>query len=246
MVRSPSLCLGLLVLAACAGPAFKPLDPTAKHAVAGGVAWWYGNDSAAVDVGAKPLAGLLDKKCAVRKMGAEKSAFFVRVAAHADSAIKSPAFSEMVKARTTWQLTTDSGAQIMERLRWTGVQINVVMYARDGDHPCRDKEVIDGHTNAFTPMPDSSDVHLLFLYEPYFLAAMKGNDVREMARTIVHESLHSMGYSHAGVEVGSERYNNTVPLYLGCMIEHWGGKANQDWININCPRADSARDKPPS
>ena len=246
MLRSTSLLLGLLsILAACAPPPFRPLDPTAKHAVAGAVAWWYGNDTAAVDLAEKPLSQLLDKKCALRKMGAEKSAFFVRVAAEADRIIKSPAFASRVKAKRDWQLTSDSGAQIMERLRWTGVQVNVFMYARDADHPCEVKDLIDGHTNAFTPMTGDGDVHLLFLYEPYFAAAMKLNDVPEVARTIVHESLHSMGYSHAGTEVGSERYNNTVPLYIGCMIEHWGGKLRQDWVDLNCHKADAAREKPP-
>jgi hypothetical protein len=40
----------------------------------------------------------------------------------------------MVKSRTSWQHTPDSGDRIMDRLRWTGVQINVFMYERDGTH----------------------------------------------------------------------------------------------------------------
>jgi hypothetical protein len=133
----------------------------------------------------------------------------------------------------------------MDRLRWTGVQINLFMYERDGDHPCRGSELVDGHTNAFTPMPGDGDVHLLFLYEPYVVAAMKLNAVRDVARTLIHESLHSMGYSHAGLAVGEVAYNNTVPLYIACLVEHWGGPAHQVWIEDNCHKADGARTKPP-
>ncbi len=120
--------LALLGAVGCAGPAFHPLDPRAQHVGAGAVAWWYGNDSAHLDASEKPIAELLRHGCAVSKMGQEKSAFFTRTSAFADRAIKSDDFATMVKSKTTWELTHDSGSQIMDRLRWLGVQVNVFMY----------------------------------------------------------------------------------------------------------------------
>jgi hypothetical protein len=233
--------LGLVALAGCAPSALAPTDLARKHARAGAVVWWYGNDTIERRVRERPLTWLLDQKCAVRQMGVTKSAFFVRVAARVDRALRHPAFAAILKARAAFPLTPDSGAQIMDRLRWTGVPIDVFMYERDGTHPCHDSELVDGHTNAFTPMPSASEAHLLFLYEPYVVAAMKEGALAELGRTIVHEALHSLGYSHARLEVGSEAYNSSVPLYVGCMIEHWGGKESQDWIERNCHQADGAR-----
>lgn len=238
MIGSRALSLLALPLTGgCLGNLGAPLDQAEQHEWVGALGFWYAEDSAQEAAGEREVVDLRRQRCEVRKLDDAEAAFFRRSTAYAAGVLSSPELGAMMEERTRWELTPDSGAQIMARLRGSGAEISVFVVDRDAGHPCQAEELVDGSTHAFTPMSAEGQPHLLFLYEGYLASAMKSVDVRGLARTLVHEALHSLGYSHAGLPLGSARYSGSVPVYVGCAVEHWGGPAEQAWIKDNCPRA---------
>lgn len=229
------------LLTGCISAIHPPMDHAERHEWVGALAFWYAEDSADQGAGDRHLDDLRRRRCAIRKLDEEQAEFFQKSTAYAESVLASPELGALMRDRTSWELTPHTGAQIMEKLRGRGAEINVFLVDWDDEHPCWARELVDGRTNAFTPMSREATPHLLFLYEPYLDGSMERNDVRGLARTLVHEALHALGYSHEGLEVGSARYNASVPAYVGCVIEHWGGPREQAWIKDNCYKADRAQ-----
>lgn len=238
----------LAFAAAAACVALAPRPASAQSVRAGAIQWWHGSRELKLNAAEKGiLAKYITKKCAVLKINASDRAFFAQAAAHADAAIRSASFADIIRSKKDYRQTSRTGAQILAHIVRTGRKINVFSYRRDATHPCNKFDLADGHTNAFTPVPKTGDVAMLFLFDPYLTTQQKQRDYREMARTIVHEALHSMGYDHAGIKAWTGPYMSTVPAYVGCVVQHWSpSPASIAWIKGNCHKAPSKQTRAPS
>lgn len=216
-----------------------PSEASAQHVSAGALTWYHGSKELALNHQEKKILGkYLHKKCRVMKMNASKRAFFARAVAHINAVLTSPSFAEILRAKARFVKSNDTGAVVLEKLLKTGNRINVFTYERDAGHPCNGEDKVNGHTNAFAPVVGGTDTALLFIFDPYLEKQKSERDVRELARTVIHESLHTMGYSHAGVAPWSAQYLNTVPAYVGCVVQHWSASpASIAWIKANCHKA---------
>ena len=52
---------------------------------------------------------------------------------------------------------------------------------------------------------------------------MSEGDYRELARTIIHEAMHAIGFDHP-FKPWSQPYVNAPPAYIGCLIQQWPNK----------------------
>lgn len=201
---------------------FTPTHADAQErASARGWNWYHGTDTMKLDASEKTLlARYLNKKCLVQKMASPKRAFFADAVRHINSVLGDPKFVSMVKAKRDWFDSRDSGAKILSAAM-RGETVNVFIYEREDGYPCSGTDVADGHTNAFTPRVGAD---MLFVYDPYLEKQMRERDHRELARTVIHEGMHALGYSH-NAKVGTKQYNNSVPVYVGCLVERWGTSA---------------------
>lgn len=182
--------------------------------------------------------------CQVMPIRRARRALLRRAVAHADRVLRDRRFRQRVR---WWRSTTGgTGAdELLRRLLRTPITIYVTAFRRSGRHPCRTR-LVDGHTNAFVPdvKPGrTSRTHLLFLARDYldkqYFAPDPNKGVRNLARTLIHETLHIMGYSHAGRIPFSARYNRAVPVYLGCVVMNW--RATNRWLVHNCHKASKRR-----
>jgi hypothetical protein len=237
------------VLAATLGAVALSAQPAeAQNARAGAIQWWHGSKELKLNTAEKGiLAKYVNKKCAVLKINSSDRAFFAQAAAHADAAIRSATFASILRSKKSFEKSSQSGAQVLSAITGTGRKINVFSYRRDATHPCNQFDLADGHTNAFTPVPKTGDVAMLFLFDPYLMTQQRQRDYRELARTIVHEALHAMGYGHTGIKAWTDPYMNTVPAYVGCVVQHWSpSPASIAWIKGNCHKAPSRQSKAPT
>ncbi len=184
--------------------------------------------------------------CKVVPIRRDRRRFVDKAIAHARSVLNDKLFQMIVYYRRMWVGTTHGSRQILRNLTKRQLTVHVTAFRRDARHPCK-THFADGHTNAFVPdvrRGKRSKTRLLFLSERYvdeqYFAPEPGKGVRNLARTLIHEALHIMGYSHAGEVAFSKRYNRTVPVYMGCMVMNWG-KLTRSWANKNCHRATGFR-----
>lgn len=239
MNSSRSIRLAVLAAFSAGCTLLSSPEASAQHVSAGAFTWYHGSQELKLNEREKKiLAKYLRKGCSVKKMSSAKRAFFARAAAHIDAALKSQSFAEILKAKTSFVKSDDTGAAVLAKLVQTGNKINVFTYERDAEHPCHGEDKANGHTHAFAPVVGGGDTALLFIYDPYLEKEKAQNEVRELARTVIHESLHTLGYSHAGITPWSAQYLNTVPAYVGCVVQHWStNPASIAWIKANCHKA---------
>jgi len=185
-------------------------------------------------------------KCKVVPIRGTQRALVRRAIAHANRVVNGPAFRALIIEHAKWVASTDTARTILHNLTYRQLTVHVSAFRRDKQHPCK-THFADGHTNAFVPdvrLGKLSKARLLFLSERYlqeqYLAPRPRRGVRKLARTLVHEALHVMGYSHAGQVPFSGRYNRTVPVYLGCLVMNLRGP-HIKWVRNNCRRATGLR-----
>lgn len=210
--------------------ALLALDPWADHANAcdgkecnGGKAgkWWFSFDSIR-GVGKNERKYKVyyfhRKRCRVVGIYGRDAAFFRQAALHTHRVFRDPFFRLLLLQKRDWQLMKGKTRGLVRILTQKRAKIIANTFRRDAEFPCQ-TDGLDDHTNAFAPL----DAHILFLSKSY-LRSLQANGligVRQLARTIVHESLHTFGYSHRRLIPGSVAYNNTVPVFVACMVMHW-------------------------
>lgn|GEM_PF-6703820 len=182
--------------------------------------------------------------CRVMPIRRARHALLRRAIAHANHVLTDRRFRRRVRR---WRSTAKADA-LLRRLLRTPITVYVTAFRRDATHPCRTR-LVDGHTNAFVPAVKpgrTSRTHLLFVSRDYldkqYFAPDPQKGVRNLARTLIHETLHIMGYSHAGQIPFSARYNRSVPVYLGCVVMNW--RATNRWLVRNCHKASKHRTRP--
>jgi hypothetical protein len=130
----------------------------------------------------------------------------------------------IVEGSAGWERRDGVGLAVLERLRGasTPARVAVFSYAETKGDPCH-TPLADGETNAYTMMGAPA----VLLFRPYLRRAAQAHetagDVKGLARTLLHESLHVLGYTHPDgpLEIGGVVYNNTVPAYFGCLADLW-------------------------
>lgn len=186
-----------------------------------------------------------NRGCRVVPIRASRRAFFQHAVAHAHRVLTDKRFGRHVR---WWRASVDnptSADGLVRKLTRTPLTIYVTAFRRDHKHPCRTR-FADGHTNAFVPDVKQGAVshsRLLFLAQAYvdeqYYAPDPQKGVRNLARTLIHEALHIMGYSHARRILFSARYNRSVPVYLGCVVMNWD-RSNR-WLQRYCHKATGLR-----
>ena len=173
----------------------------------------------------RAITPLLDASCLVTSLTDAQRASFDAALAHISGALNDPAVRELLRGKSDWLVesdgkwvqSSDAGRRVLRSLTaGPPLRVSVFAYDRDAAHRC-DTKLADGDTRAFTSMAESA----VLLYRPYLVAARSDADgVAELARTILHETMHVLGYTHPGgpLFIGRSRYNNTVPAYMGCVV----------------------------
>ncbi len=158
------------------------------------------------------------KRCRVVGIYGPDAAFFRRATLHAHRVFRDPFFRLLLLQKRDWQLMKGKTRDLVRILTQKRTKIIVNTFRRDAEFPCH-TDGLDDHTNAFAP----TNAHILFLSKQY-MRSLRVNGligIRQLARTIIHESLHTFGYSHRRLIPGSVSYNNTVPVFVACMVMHW-------------------------
>jgi hypothetical protein len=127
-------------------------------------------------------------------------------------------FRKLLLGKRRWFQTNHTSRQILQKLLKEKNKVIVNSFRRDKGFPCKTNKA-DGHVNGFA----QRGVRILFLYKPYIREQGELGEwgIRNLARTVLHETMHTLGYSHAALKVGSVAYNNSVPVYLGCLANYW-------------------------
>lgn len=182
-------------------------------------------------------------KCYVYSMKGSLRTFFDNTARRLWATLRQPAFQRMIREKRNWVMPRGTrlwngcrkspGACALDYLLGSRRLITTVAFDRRPRYPCR-SSYAEGHTNAFAPIRKP----ILVFSSDYLKARWRGRGQSELVRTLVHETLHTAGFSHRGLRAGSVQYNNTVPAYIGCMMQHW---PNVRWIRANCHRAHRSR-----
>jgi hypothetical protein len=177
-----------------------------------------------------------------------KRAFLVRAIRYANAVLRNPDFARMLGKKRYWAKTRHRSKRITADLLRKPFTVYVTTFRRDRQHPCRSR-LADGHTNAFVPdvrRGRGSPSRLLFISYDYlakqYQAPSPIRGVRNLAKTLIHEALHARGYSHAGLKAFGKAYNNTVPVYIGCLVMNWSRRSGRlRWAEKNCHLATKAR-----
>lgn len=186
--------------------------------------------------------------CKVVSAYHNKRAFLARAIRYANGVLRSPDFSMMLRRKRDWRKTRKRSKRIISDLLRRPFTVYVTTFRRERGFPCRTR-LADGHTNAFVPDVKrgvGSPSRLLFLSYRYldkqYRAPNPVQGVRNLAKTLVHEALHARGYSHAGLAPFGPHYNNTVPVYVGCLVMNWSRRSGRlRWAAKNCHLATKRR-----
>jgi hypothetical protein len=162
--------------------------------------------------------------------------------AHVEKTVRDPQFQAFIKAKRDWtvQKGEPDPAHIFTLLAQPR-QVSLFLYERNEEHHCKGPNFTDGdgNTDAFTPLgPDKNSI---FVFAPYLDQTRAQKDiemgVRYLAKTIIHETLHVLGYLHQKAD-WSASYDSTVPVYVGCATMHWSSDSkDQQWVRNNCGKA---------
>lgn len=160
------------------------------------------------------------KRCLVVGLYGGSARKFRAAAAHINRVISSRGFAQAMALHhryyRRWEVYRGSTQTILNKLRRYRWKIVVNTFRRTRAYPCYDDKA-NGHTNAFAQL----GVGFVLISKPYLQRA----SVRELSRTLIHESLHTLRFSHRGLRPWRKRYNNSVPPFVGCVVKHWNRSA---------------------
>jgi len=158
------------------------------------------------------------KRCRVVGLYGKTARTFRRVVARLDQVIRSRAFGQVLGAKKRFGLTHDTATVLLDKLRRRPVRVVANTFERTTNFPCP-ANYANGHTNAFA----RRGVTLLLIHRPYLKRHTRSGSggLQKLARIIIHETLHTLGYSHRGLKAWSQPYMNTVAPFVGCVVEHF-------------------------
>lgn len=177
------------------------------------------------------LSYLWRRQCRVGSLSQVERESVQAARGHVLRALSDPAVQRLVGRKGDWVVETADGwrrrpGDGLEALRLlvsagSPLHVGVFSYGQTEGNPCR-TPLADGATNAYTMLGASA----ILLFRPYLSeasAAVRAGHPEGLARTLVHETLHVLGYTHPDgpLEIGGVVYNNTVPVYLACVVEAW-------------------------
>jgi len=185
------------------------------------------SDREALSVRALRSAG-----CDVHALDRERRDAIARAAQRVSGALSDEAVLQLIADKHDWVVETPDGG-------WTTVaalgdgriealaeasRVAIMSYGRGLGAPCGEP-FGDDAMNAFTNIGEP----VVFFWEPYLdrIAARGESGTRDLARTLAHELTHTLGHTHHDGEaaLGSSAYANTVPVYVGCLVERWPDQA---------------------
>lgn len=185
--------------------------------------------------GQQPLTGreahsvraLWGAGCEVRSLDRAGRDAIAKAAQRVAGALADERLLAMIDAKTNWMVEASDGSWSIAELERGHVdglaaaaRVSVLSYARGSGSPCG-APFGEGAMNAFTNIGEP----VVFFWEPYLDRQVARGDlgVRELARTLAHELTHTLGHTHHDGEeaLGSSAYANTVPVYVGCLVERW-------------------------
>lgn len=189
-------------------------------------------------------------KCKVTGLVGPEEELFKKAISHIDWVLMHPNFQTILGRKKFWMGTKAKSDRVLYQLRHKNDRVIVNLFGQNEDYPCKTDKA-SGHTNAFASPPGTAE-RILFIFEDYLQEQMYAPEpikgIRTLARTIIHESLHTLGYSHFNPQthrtypLGSVAYNNTVPVYVGCLTMNWGHTLlEQERVRQNCELADHKR-----
>ena len=123
--------------------------------------------------------------------------------------------------------------------------VSVFTFEDSAEHPCRGP--VAANVNAFTPIGAPVIVFRKSYLEGLAAASDREAASRRLTRTLAHELAHVLGYVHhdEAAFIGTSSYNNTVPVYLGCVAASWPDVdfaaahcGESDWLKPSVPLAE--------
>lgn len=157
------------------------------------------------------LSVLRGEGCELRGLTAAEDRVVRSAAARVTRALADPGVVDLLQSKTDWVVEEDAGwrtkaLEVPLALRWERL---IGVFVLDGG--CD----VAGSAEALTVMGTRAIVLRAPLLAP-------GQEV-SLSRTVIHEALHVLGYTHpdATVDLGGVAYNNSVPVYVGCVVQRW-------------------------
>ncbi|GMV38539.1 MAG: hypothetical protein AMXMBFR64_02550 [Myxococcales bacterium] len=157
------------------------------------------------------LSVLRGEGCELRGLTAAEDRVVRSAAARVTRALADPEVVDLLRSKTDWVVEEDAGwrtkaVDVPLALRWERL---IGVFVLDGG--CD----VAGGAEALTVMGTRAIVLRAPLLAP-------GQEV-SLSRTLIHEALHVLGYTHpdATVDLGGVTYNNSVPVYVGCILQRW-------------------------
>ncbi|MGM0578609.1 MAG: hypothetical protein ACQEXJ_22990 [Myxococcota bacterium] len=203
---------------------------------------------------AEEIAWLEDHACRVEGLDDDERDGVASALSLVDRALADPRVRRLLVDKEDWVVEGEGGGWIRDPAAGrralaelttsrSAVEVDVFTYDRGPDAAC-DIPYAHEETNAYTV----SNRDVLLFRAPYLEARIHAPDtpsgIHQLARTLLHETLHRVGFGHPDPSswLGSVRYNNTVPTYVGCVGMNY---PHVDWIEANCHRPTAVRDRSP-
>lgn len=177
------------------------------------------------------VRALWEAGCEVHALDRTSRDAIAKAAQRVSGALADDNVLRLINAKTNWVVENVDGSWSTGNMAPGSVEalqavsrVAVMSYGRGEGSPCG-APFGDDAMNAFTNIGEP----VVFFWEPYLdrLEARGEAGTRELARTLVHELTHTLGHTHHDGEaaLGSSGYSNTVPVYLGCLVERWPDEA---------------------
>ncbi|MGM0576445.1 MAG: hypothetical protein ACQEXJ_12010 [Myxococcota bacterium] len=236
-----TLCAGWTLLLAALPAAAADLGPVAYH-----------SPEATADLTPterEELAWLWQADCRVLSLSSAQRQVLDGAVEHVRSVLADRRLQAMIRAKEDWRLadgdawTVDAaaGQRVLELLdaATSDRRVGIFTYERTPEHPC-DLPVANGDIHAYTV--DTQPV--ILFHRAYLQRQVHAEDLdagrRRLARTLLHETLHVLGFRHPGTvdARAGATYASTVPVWLGCAVEHW---PDAEYVRSACHLAEPSR-----
>ena len=166
-------------------------------------------------------------RCRVTALSAIEQEAFRAAASHVADVLRDASVRKLIQGKRDWVVPRGArwirdaaaGLRALEKLTAGALAVGVLGYGRGPDLPC-DTPVGSERIHAFAAVGSAAIlVHRAWL-DRQANAPDSASGRRQLARTLVHETMHAPGYEHPET-VGDIAYNNTIPAFFGCLVLTW-------------------------